>query len=74
MARIVRVWIDPDVCLTDGFCVDECPAVFNFDDETTARPQIVPDVDGLYAAHDATIREAVNTCPYAAIHIVESDD
>jgi ferredoxin len=69
MRRIVRVWIDYDFCLTDGFCVGECPEVFHFtDDDPEPRVRLID-----YGPVDAKVRSAVRCCPYDAIHIEEAD-
>jgi ferredoxin len=70
MARIVRIWIDERVCLDDGFCAQECPEVFVFDDASPI-PKIKPDTEQLYALKEEKIRAAVDICPYNAIHIEE---
>jgi ferredoxin len=72
MGRIVHIWIDERVCLTDGFCVLECPKVFSFDD-SSPYPKIADDAERLYELNDRQIRAAVNICPYDAIHIEEGD-
>lgn len=63
----MKVKIEPrDECLGDGICADECPAVFELDDEGLA---IV-----INAEPDESLREAVESaaeeCP-AEIIIVE---
>jgi ferredoxin len=68
MGKIVRVWIDSDACLGDGFCALGCPEVFRFT-EGSWRPEVRL-ID--YNRFDKQIREAVSVCPYEAIHIEEA--
>jgi ferredoxin len=72
MPRIVRIWIDEQVCLAHGLCVSECPEVFSLED-TISFAKVLPDGEKFYHAKDAEIRSAVNCCPVECIHIEESD-
>lgn len=63
----MKVRIEPrEECLGDGICADECPAVFEIDDDGLARVK--------NDAPDESLREAVKSaadeCP-AEIIIVE---
>ena len=74
MARIVRVWIEEQVCLAHGICVGECPEVFALGEEDTFSPaKIRPDAEQFYLTKDAEIRSAAYCCPVACIHIEESE-
>ncbi len=57
------VFVDPDLCISCGTCIDLCPEVFDWDEEGKAR--------SLYdeVPHDLEecAREAVENCPVYAI-------
>jgi ferredoxin len=72
MGRIVRIWIDEQICLAHGLCVGECPEVFSLQD-TFSVAKIRPDAEQFYRTKDAEIRSAANCCPVDCIHIEESD-
>ena len=72
MARIVRIWIDEQICLADGFCVGECREVFSLKDSFSVA-KIRPEVEQFYVSKEREIRSAVNCCPYDCIHIEESE-
>ncbi|CAG0974365.1 ferredoxin [Geobacter sp.] len=60
MAR--NVYVDKDVCISCGLCVETVPEVFRFDDDNLAE---VHDPAG---AHEDKIQEAIDACPVACIH------
>jgi ferredoxin len=69
MKRIVRVTVDAETCLSHRFCVDLCPEVFYFtEDSWTACVRLID-----YGPVDAKVREAVACCPVDAIRIEETD-
>ncbi len=72
MAKIVRIWIDEQICLADGFCVGECPEVLSLEDSFSVA-KIRPEAEQFFVSKDREIRSAVNCCPYDCIHIEESD-
>jgi ferredoxin len=61
----LRVVVDRSKCTGEGICVGIAPAVFELDDEGIA---VVVDPEG--AEHE-TIIEAAESCPSAAITVVE---
>jgi ferredoxin len=61
----VRVVVDRSRCTGEGICVGIAPAVFELDDEGIA---VVVDPEG---AERETIIEAAESCPSAAITVVE---
>jgi len=61
----VRVVVDRSKCTGEGICVGIAPAVFELDDEGIA---VVVDPEG---AERETIVEAAESCPSAAITVVE---
>jgi ferredoxin len=70
---IRRVWLEMDVCMAHGLCVDACPEVFYFPDKRnpngTLTVHIRDDADRYFGSHADGIRYAEYACPVAAIHI-----
>ncbi|MHB9111086.1 MAG: ferredoxin [Thermoleophilia bacterium] len=63
----MKVKIEPrDECLGDGICADECPEVFEMDDEGLA---IVTNAEPSEDLHEA-VQNACDECP-AEIIIIE---
>jgi ferredoxin len=63
----MQVIADYDRCEGHGLCVDQAPDVFELDDEG----DLVHHFDGtdLPAAHEASGRRAVDSCPVAALRL-----
>lgn len=59
----MKVWVDPDLCISCGLCISMCPDVFDWNDDDKAYSIVdaVPD-DQQECAH-----EAVESCPTEAI-------
>jgi ferredoxin len=57
-----NVFVDKDVCISCGLCVEMVPEVFKLDDEGVAE---VFDSGG---ASEEKIQEAVDACPVSCIH------
>jgi ferredoxin len=55
-------YVDKDVCISCGLCVDMVPEVFKLDDDSLAE---VFDPNG---ASEEQIQEAMDACPVACIH------
>ena len=70
MGRIVRVWIDENICLAHGICVDECAEVFDLPTGQCVA-KVRPEAEQFYLTKDAEIRSAVGACPVECIHIKE---
>jgi ferredoxin len=70
---ILRVWIDPEMCLSHGFCVVACPEVFGIRDDGDGVAFITADAEKFFESHADAIRNAYSSCPMAAIHIEEED-
>jgi ferredoxin len=68
---MLRVWIDPQMCMAHGLCVAECPQVFEFRADVGGRAVITTDAEGFFESHADAIRNAYSFCPMAAIHIEE---
>lgn len=57
-----KVYIDQDECIGCETCVELCPAVFRFNDET-AKAEVIDGADG-----DAEcVDEAIASCPVNCI-------
>lgn len=56
-----------DLCTGCGLCVDSCPEVFEFDDDSLAQAK----VDVVPVEAEESCREAAANCPVEAIQIEE---
>ena len=61
MAKIA--WVDEEVCISCGLCVNNLSAVFRFNEDGKAECY---DPEG--AAEDEIQREAIDACPVSCIH------
>lgn len=61
--KVMKVFVDRDLCIGCGLCVATCPEVFEMDDEDKAVVISEP------ADTSSTLQEAVDSCPTAAISI-----
>lgn len=61
----MRLHVDPDVCQSNGLCVQVAPDLVQFDDDDRARPTESP----LSEAELADARAAVTCCPSRALSI-----
>ncbi|MGB9746085.1 MAG: ferredoxin [Bacteroidales bacterium] len=61
---IKKVWIE-EGCTACGLCQDICPEVFVVEDQA----RVIEGVD--YAAYDAQIKEAAESCPVEVIRYEE---
>lgn len=61
---IKKVWIE-EGCTACGLCKDICPEVFVVEDQA----RVIEGVD--YAAYDAQIKEAAESCPVEVIRYEE---
>ena len=80
--RLLRVWIDQELCTGDGLCVQDAPDTFEFDIDGLAY---VKDADGeLLTEPGATttiseaaareVLESAKDCPGRCIHVARADD
>jgi len=63
----MKVTVDPLVCEANAICVGILPEVFELDDEDNLSI-LQPEVS---AEREAKVRQAVRSCPKAALSITE---
>lgn len=59
----MKVYVDQDLCISCGLCIDICPAVFDWNDD--GKADVIVDEVPAEAEDDA--REAMESCPSEAI-------
>jgi len=59
----LKVYVDQDLCISCGLCIDTCPAVFDWNDDGKAHSA----VDEVPADAEDEAREALENCPSEAI-------
>lgn len=59
----MKVFVDQDLCISCGLCIDICPAVFDCNDDGKADAI----VDEVPADAEDDAREALESCPSEAI-------
>ena len=62
----MKVRVDPDLCTGCGLCVDQCPDVFDFEDDVA-----VVKMDEVPVDWEEACRSAAEECPTEAIEIIE---
>jgi ferredoxin len=58
-----KVYIETEECIGCQSCVELCPDVFGFDDETEKAEVLMPE-----GGSEECIDEAIGTCPVECIH------
>jgi len=72
MARIISIYIDPDVCTCSQACVLECPDVL--DGETADNvPRIRDGAEKYFETHVEQIKAAADVCPVRAVKLKIED-
>jgi len=59
----MEVFVDPDLCIECGQCIEICPAVFEWDEEGKAHAA----VEAVPPEEEASCQEAIENCPTEAI-------
>jgi ferredoxin len=59
----MEVYVDPDLCISCGNCIDICPEVFDWDEEGKARSLF----DEVPQELEECATEAMENCPVDAI-------
>jgi len=67
MARKLRVWVDPNLCVGNAMCESIAPQVFQLNEK---RQSEVTDPTGDTEEH---ILEAAESCPVSAIFVEDAD-
>lgn len=59
---MTEVYVDPDICISCGTCIDMCPEIYDWDDEGKAEA-----VDEVPDDLEECVQEALESCPVDAI-------
>ncbi|NLK00080.1 MAG: ferredoxin [Clostridia bacterium] len=59
----MRVYVDPDLCISCGACIDTCPEIFHWDEDGIAEAE----VDEVPEELEDLAYEALDSCPTDAI-------
>ena len=57
------VYVDPDICISCGTCIDLCPEIYDWDDEGKAQATS----DEVPEDLEECAQEALESCPVDAI-------
>jgi ferredoxin len=68
VARILSIYIDPDVCTCSQACVYECPEVLD-GDTPDGVPRVRPGAERYFETHAEQIRSAADVCPVEAVTV-----
>lgn len=60
---MMKVFVDPDLCIACGACIDAAPEIFDYDDEGLSHAI----VDEVPEDQEDLAREAIDICPTEAI-------
>jgi ferredoxin len=63
----VDVYVDPDLCISCGTCIDICPEIYDWDDEGRAQTTC----DDIPEDLEECAQEALESCPVDAIKQTE---
>lgn len=73
MARVLSIYIDPDVCTCSQACVGECPEVLDGATEDGV-PRVRGGAEQYFESHAEQIRMAAYVCPVEAIALEVEDE
>jgi ferredoxin len=73
MARILSIYIDPDICTSSQACADECPEVLEMVEDSFV-PLIREGAEKLFESHVEKIKAAADVCPVEAITLQIEED
>ncbi|MGI6405680.1 MAG: ferredoxin [Syntrophaceticus sp.] len=59
---MTEVYVDPDICISCGTCIDMCPEIYDWDDEGKAEA-----VDEVPDELEECAQDALESCPVDAI-------
>lgn len=62
----MKVYVNHDGCISCGFCVNECPDVFDFDENDKSYIMKQPDAD-----EEDAVRDCAEGCPVSVIAVEE---
>ena len=68
MARVLSIYIDPDVCTCSQACVEECPEVLDGSTEDGV-PRVREGAERYFESHVQQIKLAADACPVEAIAV-----
>jgi len=63
----VDVFVDPDLCISCGTCIDICPEIYDWDDEGKAQTTC----DDVPEDLEDCAQDALESCPVDAIKQTE---
>ncbi|WKV09693.1 ferredoxin [Thermoanaerobacterium sp. CMT5567-10] len=59
----MKVYVDQDLCIACGLCIDTCPAVFDWNDE--GKSHVI--IDEVPEGEEQACRDSIDGCPTEAI-------
>lgn len=62
----MEVSVDREGCISCGYCVNQCPEVFEFDDEEKSRVIKQPS-----ESEEDLVRDCAEGCPVSVINVEE---
>lgn len=66
MAKVISIYIDPDICTCSQACVFECPEVLDGETEDGV-PRVRGGAEKYYESHVEQIKMAARVCPVEAV-------
>lgn len=62
----MKVSVDQEGCISCGFCVNECPDIFDFNEEDKSYVLKQPD-----SSEEEAVRDCAEGCPVSVINVEE---